>query len=116
MLESEAPCAGVFWHGDGAVTEHGRGHALPMPRWPELHPHFTAELRQLARREVNNAEAHRALIPIAVELRLRRPSYWTVRRFLIAERERLAVRRRERERFEERVVIPLLSGRAPRLD
>lgn len=87
-----------------------------MPRWQPLHPRYAAELRRLARREIGYADAHRLLIPIAEELGLPRPTYWTVRRFLAARRVELERRRREWERFENRVVVPLLSGRVPRMD
>ena len=86
-----------------------------MPRWEPLHPAFAAELRRLAKTDVPYAEVSRRLIPVAVRLDLRRPSYWQVRRFLAEERRRLELARRQREELVEKVVAPLLTGRVPRL-
>jgi hypothetical protein len=81
-----------------------------------MHPRFAAELRRLARRDIGNAEAHRLLIPLAARTHSERPSYWRVRRFMIAERAKLERSRREWERFERQVIVPMLSGGSPRLD
>jgi hypothetical protein len=86
-----------------------------MPRWEALHPEFVAALEKLAARDVTNAEAWRLLIPVAKRVGLPRPSYWMVRRRLIDERRLRELRRRDRDELRERVVDPLLIGRAPRL-
>jgi hypothetical protein len=77
-----------------------------VPRWEPLHPEFRRALRVLAALDLCYAEAWRALIPVAVRIDRPRPSYWIVRRVLIAERRRLAERRARRDR----IVADLLTG------
>lgn len=80
-----------------------------MPRWPPTHPDFLAALRVLAGLEVSHAEAWRALVPTAVRIGEPRPSYWKVRRRLIAERRRLKLRAERRAEIEQ-IVGELLAG------
>ena len=74
-----------------------------------MHEDFAAALRLLAGFELPHAEAWRLLIPVAERLDLPRPSYWRVRRFLIAERERRARIRAE----VDPVITDLLAGFLP---
>jgi hypothetical protein len=62
--------------------------------------------------DLPSAEAWRRLTPIARRLGSRRPSYQTVRRVLVLERE-LRKLRRARRHFNERLLADLLAGKAP---
>ncbi|MDQ2984592.1 MAG: hypothetical protein M3R70_11840 [Actinomycetota bacterium] len=63
-------------------------------------------LRLLARLDVTYAEACRALIPVASRRGLTRPSYFTVRRFLAAER----LRRKRAADLRDEIVADVLAG------
>jgi hypothetical protein len=80
-----------------------------MPRAPVPHPDFVVALRLLARTNVPTADAWRLLEPTAARLGIPKPSYFTVRRVLRAERFRL---RRRRERSDV-ILGELLAGRVP---
>jgi hypothetical protein len=84
-----------------------------VPRWPPLHPDYEAALDALARLEVSYAEALRRLIPLEQQLGIGRPTYWTVRRRLQAERLRLELRRAERRRLADEIVYDLMVGLVP---
>ena len=84
-----------------------------MPRWPPLHPEYEAALVGLARFEVGYAEAVRRLIPLEERLGVGRPTYWRVRRFLLAERRRLELERRERRELAEQIFRDLCAGLCP---
>lgn len=75
---------------------------------------FEPALRRLAQTDVSYAEAWRALIPVARRLERPRPTYYAVRRFLEAERERLREVADHKRRQQDRIVAPLLVGRVPR--
>jgi hypothetical protein len=84
-----------------------------VPRWPPLHPDYKAALDALARHEVSYAEALRRLIPLEQRLGIGRPTYWTVRRHLQAERLRLDLRRAERRRLADEILYDLMVGLVP---
>jgi hypothetical protein len=75
-----------------------------------MHPAFERALRRLARGEVGAAEAHRRLIPVALELGLPRPTYWRVRLFLDDAR----VAHSHRAEIRDAVLTQLALGRFPR--
>jgi hypothetical protein len=76
---------------------------------PPVHPEFVLALRVLDAFEMPYAEAWRLLRPVAARLGVPRPSYSTVRRVVIAERER----KRRRADELERLLADLFSGRFP---
>ena len=80
-----------------------------MARPPGLHRDFAVALRVLDAAGMPYAEALRLLIPVAARLGIPRPSYPTVRRFLIAERRRKA----RRMDVLDRVLADLLRGLPP---
>jgi hypothetical protein len=84
-----------------------------VPRWPALHPDYEAALAGLARFEIGYADALRRLIPLEEELGIGRPTYWLVRRYLIAERRRLELERGERRELAAQVVTDLFAGLCP---
>jgi hypothetical protein len=84
-----------------------------VPRWPPLHPDYEAAFDALARLEVSYAEALRRLIPLEQRLGIGRPTYWTVRRRLQAERLRLELRRAERRRLADEILYDLMVGLVP---
>jgi hypothetical protein len=86
-----------------------------VPRWEPLHWEFATALDRLAESDVEHAEAWRLLIPVAERIARPRPTYWRVRRYLLEARRRRALRQLDREALNERVVVRLLTGRAPRL-
>ena len=77
-----------------------------------LDPEFRVALRALDADGLPYAEAWRMLRPVAARLGIPRPSYPTVRRFLIEERRRKA----RRTEPLERAVTDALKGLAPRFD
>jgi hypothetical protein len=80
-----------------------------MPRWEPLHPDFVVAMRVLDSFGMPYAELWRQLIPVAVRLGIPRPSYWRVRRFVIADR-----RRKERNTDAlDRVLCDLAAYRLP---
>jgi hypothetical protein len=81
-----------------------------MARPVSLHPDFVIALRVLDGTGMPYAEALRQLIPVARRLGTPRPSYSAVRRFLIEERRRKALR----TELLERVLIDLAGGTVPR--
>jgi hypothetical protein len=82
------------------------GHPPSMPRWEPMHPDFLEALGVLAGLRIGYAEALRALIPVAERLDQPRPSYWRVRRFLMAERRR----RRLRADRRDQIISDVLAG------
>jgi hypothetical protein len=84
-----------------------------VPRWPPLHPEYEAALDALARLEVSHAEALRRLIPLEERLGVGRPTYWTVRRRLEAERRRLDRRHAERRGLADEILRDLMVGLVP---
>ncbi|HMB19207.1 MAG TPA: hypothetical protein VKO41_07835 [Gaiellaceae bacterium] len=84
-----------------------------MPRWPPLNPDYEAALEALARLEVSYAEALRRLIPLEEQLGIGRPTYWKVRRYIKAERERLDLLRAERCKLADDVMHDLMAGLVP---
>jgi hypothetical protein len=74
-----------------------------------VHPGFVGALRVLDEFELPYAEAWRMLRPVAVRLGVPRPSYSTVRRICIAERER---KRRKKDELDW-LLTDLLAGRFP---
>jgi hypothetical protein len=84
-----------------------------VPRWPPLHPDYEAALDALARLDVSYAEALRRLIPLEKQLGIGRPTYWKVRRYVKAERDRLEVLRTERRRLADEVMHDLMAGLVP---
>jgi hypothetical protein len=76
---------------------------------PPVHPEFVRALRILDAFGMPYAEALRMLTPVAVRLGIPRPSYFTVRRVLIAER---AGKRRNADDLD-RVLGDLFAGRSP---
>ena len=85
-------------------------HPFSIARPTVLHPDFVVALRVLDSDGLPYAEALRQLVPVARRLGIPRPSYSSVRRFLVDERRRKAVRT---ERLE-RVLVDLSRGMAPR--
>jgi hypothetical protein len=84
-----------------------------MPRWPSLEPDYDEALRALARLEVSYAEAWRRLIPIENRLRIGRPTYWKVRRFIQLERRELELRRRRNRQIAEDLLADVMRGLCP---
>lgn len=78
-----------------------------MARWEPLHPEFAEAMRSLDRDGLPYAELWRALIPVAMTIDEPRPTYWRVRRFAIAERQRRA----ERRELIEAIADEILGGR-----
>lgn len=78
---------------------------------PPVHPEFVRALRILDALGMAYAESQRMLVPVAIRLGIPRPSYYTVRRILIAERAR---KRRNADDLD-RLLSDLFAGRVPRL-
>jgi hypothetical protein len=76
---------------------------------PPVHREFVLALRILDAFGMPYAEAWRLLRPVSARLGIPRPSYSSVRRILIAERER---KRRHAEELDE-LLAALFSGRFP---
>ncbi|MGH3114731.1 MAG: hypothetical protein ACRDOP_14820 [Gaiellaceae bacterium] len=76
---------------------------------PPVHREFVLALRVLDAVGLPYAEAWRLLRPVAARLGIPRPSYASVRRIVIAERER----KRRRADELDRVLADLLAGRFP---
>ena len=76
---------------------------------PPVHREFVLALRVLDAFEMPYAEAWRLLRPVAARLGIPRPSYSTVRRVVIAERER---KRRRADELDQ-LLADLFSGRFP---
>jgi hypothetical protein len=76
---------------------------------PPVHPEFVLALRILDAVGMPYAEAWRLLRPVAARLGIPRPSYSSVRRIVIAERER----KRRRADELDRLLSDLFTGRAP---
>jgi len=76
---------------------------------PPVHPEFVRALRILDAFGMPYADAWRMLVPVAARLGIPRPSYPTVRRVLIAERDR---KRRTADELD-RVLGDLFAGRSP---
>lgn len=74
------------------------------------HPRLLRALRRLA--ALPSAEAWRRLRPLSARLGVRHPSYQTVRRLLVLERQ-LRRLRAARRRSNERLFADLLAGRVP---
>jgi hypothetical protein len=84
-----------------------------VPRWPALEPDYNDALQALARLEVSYAEALRRLIPIEDRLRIGRPTYWKVRRFMQAERRELELRHERRRRIADDLLRDVMRGLCP---
>ena len=82
-----------------------------VPRWEPLHRDFVIAMQVLDSFGMPYAELWRQLIPVAVRLGLPRPSYWRVRRFVIADRRRKA---RNTEALDQ-VLRDLFAHRLPGL-
>lgn len=76
---------------------------------PPVHREFVLALRVLDAFGMPYAEAWRLLRPVAARLGIPRPSYSTVRRVVIAERER---KRRRADELDQ-LLADLFSGRFP---
>ncbi|MGH3030139.1 MAG: hypothetical protein ACRDNE_05145 [Gaiellaceae bacterium] len=76
---------------------------------PPVHREFVLALRVLDAVGLPYAEGWRMLRPVAARLGIPRPSYASVRRIVIAERER----KRRRADELDRVLADLLAGRFP---
>jgi hypothetical protein len=76
---------------------------------PPVHREFVLALRILGAFGMPYAAAWRLLRPVAARLGTPRPSYFTVRRVLIAERER---KRRNADELD-RLLADLFAGRFP---
>ena len=74
-----------------------------------MHPEFVRALRILDAFAMPYAEAWRLLRPVSARLGVARPSYSTVRRILIAERER----KRQNADDLDQLLSDLFSGRFP---
>jgi hypothetical protein len=74
-----------------------------------VHPEFVLALRILDAVGMPYAEAWRLLRPVAARLGIPRPSYSSVRRIMMAERER---KRRHADELD-RLLSDLFAGRAP---
>ena len=74
-----------------------------------MHPEFVLALRILDAVGMPYAEAWRLLRPVAARLGIPRPSYSSVRRIVIAERER---KRRRADELDQ-LLSDLFTGRAP---
>jgi hypothetical protein len=84
-------------------------HVLDVAFHPPVHPGFVGALRVLDSFALPYAEAWRMLRPVAARLGVPRPSYSTVRRILIAERER---KRREKDELDK-FLSDVLAGKFP---
>jgi hypothetical protein len=80
-----------------------------VPPGETLHPEIVSVLRAFAVSALSPAEVLRLLRPEAARVGVSRPSYPTVRRFLLEERRR----RRRQVALTDRVVGDLLAGRVP---
>jgi hypothetical protein len=80
-----------------------------VSRWEPLHPDFVIAMRVLDSFGMPYAELWRQLIPVSARLGIPRPSYWRVRRFVIAERRR---KDRNTEALN-RVLRDLFAQRSP---
>lgn len=76
---------------------------------PPVHPEFVLALRILDAVGLPYAEAWRLLRPVAARLGIPRPSYSSVRRIVIAERER----KQQNADQLDRLLADLFSGRLP---
>ena len=76
---------------------------------PPVHREFVLALRVLDAFGMPYAEAWRLLRPVAARLGIPRPSYSSIRRILIAERER----KRRRADELDRLLADLFAGRFP---
>lgn len=76
---------------------------------PPVHREFVLALRVLDAFGMPYAEAWRLLRPVAARLGIPRPSYSSIRRILIAERER----KRRRADHLDRLLADLFAGRFP---
>ena len=76
---------------------------------PPVHPEFVLALRILDAVGLPYADAWRMLAPVAMRLGIPRPSYSSVRRIVIADRER----KRQRADQLDRLFADLLTGRFP---
>jgi hypothetical protein len=77
--------------------------------YPPVHREFVLALRVLDAFGMPYAEAWRLLRPVAARLGVPRPSYSSVRRIVIAERER---KRRNSDELD-RLLADLFTGRFP---
>ena len=77
--------------------------------YPPVHPGFVGALRILDAFGLPYAEAWRLLRPVAARLEIPRPSYSSVRRICIAERER---KRRNADDLD-RFLADVLAGKVP---
>ena len=77
--------------------------------YPPVHREFVQALRVLDAFGMPYAEAWRLLRPVAARLGVPRPSYASVRRIVIAERER----KRQRADDLDRLLADLFAGRFP---
>ena len=80
-----------------------------MPRWEPLHPDYVIAMRVLDALGMPYAELWRQLIPVSARLDIPRPSYWRVRRFVIADRKR----RSKNTEALNRVLCDLFAYRSP---
>jgi hypothetical protein len=80
-----------------------------VSRWEPLHPDFVIAMRVLDSFGMPYAELWRQLIPVSARLGIPRPSYWRVRRFVLAERRR---KDRNTEALN-RVLRDLFAQRSP---
>ena len=76
---------------------------------PPVHRGFVGALRVLDEFDLPYADAWRLLRPVAARLGIPRPSYSTVRRICIAERERKRRNKDELDRF----IGDVLAGKVP---
>ena len=76
-----------------------------------MHPDFVIAMRVLDSFGMPYAELWRQLIPVAVRLGVPRPSYWRVRRFVIADRKR----KDENTEALTRVLGDVMTHRVPRM-
>ena len=76
---------------------------------PPVHRAFVLALGVIDEEALSYAEAVRRLRSVAARLGIARPSYSTVRRILIAERQR----RRRAEEELDRILGGILAGKAP---
>jgi hypothetical protein len=108
--------------GGGELTSSQMFHSFGAETWQFLrqplsmafHGRVDARLLRAARRMVDlpSAEAWRRLAPLARRLGVRRPSYQTIRRALVLERE-LRKLRQARRRVNEALLGDLLAGKVP---
>jgi hypothetical protein len=82
-----------------------------VPRGTPLHQDFVIALRVLDAFGLPYADAWRMLMPVAARCGVARPSYSTVRRFLIEERGRKA----RRTGKLNQILYDLFAGLVPRL-